>query len=119
MQPRASDTKKAKEAETQTAPPPAASPVEFLLVEDNEINQEIADALLGECGVSVDIAANEKEALKAFLEKDCAVIFMDVRMPAMDGLEAIRRIRSSGKHDAATAPIIAITASAMNEEKAE
>ncbi|MDR1072345.1 MAG: response regulator [Treponema sp.] len=112
-----------KEAEKQTAEQPAEQScykgLEFLLVEDNEINQEIAAALLGEFGANVDIAAHGEEALKAFLKKDYTIIFMDVRMPVMDGLEATRRIRSSGKHDAATVPIIAMTASAMNEEKAE
>ncbi|MDR0375187.1 MAG: response regulator [Treponema sp.] len=107
------------ETEKQTVEPSSYKGLQFLLVEDNEINQEIASALLGEFGASVDVAANGEEALKAFLEKDYVIIFMDVRMPVMDGLDATRRIRSSGKHDAATVPIIAMTASAMNEEKAE
>ncbi|MDR2448230.1 MAG: response regulator [Treponema sp.] len=111
--------KNAAKTEKQTVEPPPYKGLEFLLVEDNEINQEIASTLLGEFGARVDIAANGEEALKAFLEKDYAIIFMDVRMPVMDGLEATRRIRSTGKHDAAAIPIIAMTASAMNEEKAE
>jgi signal transduction histidine kinase/ActR/RegA family two-component response regulator len=113
------EAKSAAEAGKQIVEPPTYKGLEFLLVEDNEINQEIAAALLGEFGANVDIAPNGEDALKAFLEKDYAIIFMDVRMPVMDGLEATRRIRSSGKRDAATIPIIAMTASAMNEEKAE
>ncbi|MDR2782485.1 MAG: response regulator [Treponema sp.] len=113
------DAENTAEAEKQIAMPPNYKGLAFLLVEDNEINQEIAASLLGEFGANVDVAANGEEALKAFLEKDYAIIFMDVRMPVMDGLEATRRIRASGKHDAATVPIIAMTASAMNEEKAE
>ncbi|MDR1125098.1 MAG: response regulator [Deltaproteobacteria bacterium] len=90
----------------------------FLLVEDNEINQEIALAILEDLGASVDVASNGQEGLDAFLAKDYAVIFMDVRMPVMDGLEATRRIRTSRKHDAASVPIIAMTANAMLEDRA-
>ena len=89
----------------------------FLLVEDNGINQEIAVAVLEELGASVDVADNGEEGLLAFMRKDYAVILMDVRMPVMDGLEATRRIRASGKHDAATVPIIAMTANAMQEDR--
>ncbi len=89
----------------------------FLLVEDNTINQEIALALLHETGATVETAVNGEEAVRAFQEKEYAVIFMDVRMPVMDGLEATRRIRASGKHGAATIPIIAMTANAMQEDR--
>ncbi|MDR2826174.1 MAG: response regulator [Deltaproteobacteria bacterium] len=89
----------------------------FLLVEDNEINQEIALAILEEVGVKADVANNGKEAVEAFLRKDYALILMDVRMPVMDGLEATRQIRASSKHDAATISIIAMTANAMREDR--
>ncbi len=89
----------------------------FLLVEDNAINQEIAQAVLSALGADVDVADNGEEGLRAFLRKDYALILMDVRMPVMDGLEATRRIRSSGKHDAGTVPIIAMTAKAMREDR--
>ncbi len=89
----------------------------FLLVEDNDINQEIAVAVLSELGVTVDVAGNGEEGLKAFLEKNYDLILMDVRMPIMDGLEATRRIRASAKHDAARVPIIAMTANAMREDR--
>ena len=89
----------------------------FLLVEDNAINQEIALAILEELGAAVDVANNGEEGVKAFLQKDYSLILMDVRMPIMDGLEATRRIRSSDKHDAATVPIIAMTANAMREDR--
>jgi signal transduction histidine kinase/CheY-like chemotaxis protein len=88
----------------------------FLLVEDNEINQEIARTLLTDLGATVDIAENGEEAVKAFLRQDYDLIFMDLRMPVMDGLEATEKIRGNGKHDAATVPIIAMTANAMREE---
>ena len=89
----------------------------LLLVEDNPINQEIAMALLTDLGAEVDSAGNGEEGLNAFLHKDYSLILMDVRMPIMDGLEATRRIRASSKHDAATVPIIAMTANAMQEDK--
>ena len=89
----------------------------LLLVEDNAINQEIALAVLTELGASVDVASNGEEGVAAFMRKDYDLILMDVRMPVMDGLEATRRIRSSGKHDALTAPVIAMTANAMQEDR--
>ncbi len=89
----------------------------FLLVEDNIINQEIATAVLEEFGASVDVADNGEEGVRAFMRKDYSVILMDVRMPVMDGLAAARGIRSSGKHDAATVPIIAMTANVMQEDR--
>ena len=89
----------------------------FLLVEDNSINQEIALAILTEIGARVDVANNGEEGVAAFLQRDYSLILMDVRMPVMDGLEATRAIRSSGKHDAQTVPIIAMTANAMLEDR--
>jgi signal transduction histidine kinase/CheY-like chemotaxis protein len=89
----------------------------FLLVEDTPINQEIAKAMLEETGARVDTANNGEEALQAFSHKDYDLIVMDVRMPLMDGLEATRRIRASDKADAATVPIIAMTADAMEEDR--
>ncbi len=89
----------------------------FLLVEDNAINQEIALAILEDLGAAVDVAANGEEGLTAFLQKDYDIILMDVRMPVMDGLEATRRIRASAKRDAASVPVIAMTANAMQEDR--
>jgi signal transduction histidine kinase/ActR/RegA family two-component response regulator len=91
----------------------------FLLVEDNAVNQEIAEAALAGLGAETDAAGNGEEGLNAFLNKDYDVIFMDVRMPVMDGLEAVRRIRASGKADALTVPIVAMTANAMREDREE
>jgi signal transduction histidine kinase/ActR/RegA family two-component response regulator len=89
----------------------------FLLVEDNAINQEIALAVLSELGAAVETMENGEEGLNAFLRKDYSLIFMDIRMPVMDGFEAARRIRASSKHDALTVPIIAMTANAMKEDR--
>ena len=95
----------------------------LLLVEDNEINQEIAKAVLEEMGFKIDIANNGKEAIDAFNAKAYDLIFMDIRMPVMDGLEATREIRRIEHENAETGaepphiPIIAMTANAMQADK--
>ncbi|MDR2892103.1 MAG: response regulator [Deltaproteobacteria bacterium] len=89
----------------------------FLLVEDNLINQEIALSILDELGAETDIANNGAEGVRAFLAKDYDLILMDVRMPVLDGLEATRTIRASGKHDALAVPIVAMTANALREDR--
>ncbi|MDR2665511.1 MAG: response regulator [Oscillospiraceae bacterium] len=98
----------------------------LLVVEDNEINQIIVDTLLKEMGFSVDLAENGRQGVDAFLEKSYDLIFMDIRMPVMDGLLATREIRSieagwavsgvpAGRP--ARVPIIAMTANAMQEDR--
>jgi signal transduction histidine kinase/CheY-like chemotaxis protein len=88
-----------------------------LVAEDNEINQQIVDHLLQRLGMTVEFAANGREAVDAVLagyERFDAVI-MDVQMPVMDGLEATRLIR---RHvDSNQLPIIAMTAHAMEQER--
>ena len=90
-----------------------------LLVEDNEINLEIATIMLQDLGLIVTPAQNGKKALDIFEQSDTHTfdyIFMDVMMPVMDGLEATRRIRSLNREDAKTTPIIALSANAFEDD---
>jgi CheY-like chemotaxis protein len=93
----------------------------LLLVEDNEINQVVAETLLTEMGFSVEIAEDGRQGVDAFLRKGYDLIFMDIRMPIMDGLAAAREIRreeaARAGADGARVPIIAMTANAMREDR--
>jgi CheY-like chemotaxis protein len=99
----------------------------LLIVEDNEINQVIAETLLSEMGFAVDLAEDGRQGVDAFLRKAYDLIFMDIRMPVMDGLAAAREIRRTEAEraladgadgaDAPHVPIIAMTANAMREDR--
>jgi len=89
---------------------------QVLLVEDNEINQEVARELLEGFGLPVTVATNGEEALRAVKEKDFEAVLMDVQMPLMDGYTATRRIRNL-KSEIRKVPIIAMTAHAMTGDR--
>ena len=118
-----------KDAAAQDASPDVADEVDYsgiftgkrvLLVEDNDINVEIALYLLEESGFVVDVANNGKEAVDMFLASDpfsYDVILMDIQMPVMDGWAATRSIRRSVERpDARSVPIVATTANAFDED---
>ena len=92
----------------------------ILLVEDNELNREIAQTILEEAGFTVETACDGAEAVERIERArtdDFDLILMDVQMPRMDGYEATRRIRALADSAKANIPIIAMTANAFEEDK--
>lgn len=92
----------------------------ILLVEDNELNQEIAEAILTEAGFEVEIAGNGQEAVDILEKTDTGyyrLVLMDVQMPVMNGYEATRVIRRMENRELASIPILAMTANAFEEDK--
>ncbi|MBP8635379.1 MAG: response regulator [Clostridium sp.] len=90
------------------------------LVEDNELNREIAQFILEHTGITVVNAENGKEAVEIFKASEQGefdFILMDVMMPVMDGLEATRIIRKMERPDAVQIPIFAMTANAFSDDR--
>ncbi|MBK5518535.1 response regulator [Pseudomonas sp. TH10] len=86
-----------------------------LLVEDNPVNQLVAKGMLGKLGCEVIVAAHGAEALDLLEHDEFDLVLMDCNMPVMDGYEASRQIRRSGRWP--QLPIVALTANAMSEER--
>jgi signal transduction histidine kinase len=109
-----------------TAPSPQPAPamdapardfagLEVLLVEDTEASQIVVKALLVRMGCAVDIAADGAEAVAAVQRKAYGLVFMDLQMPTMDGLDATRAIRALPE-PARSVPIVAMTANALSSD---
>jgi len=89
-----------------------------LVVEDNAVNLEVIQQMLSRLGYSADIATTGREALDAFENSDYELVFMDVQMPVMDGLEATRELRATLPEDRQPR-IVALTANAMRGDEAK
>ncbi len=87
----------------------------ILLVEDNKINQEVAQEILSQANIKIDVAANGQEAIDKLNNHSYDCILMDIQMPIMDGYEAARAIRKEYSFE--QLPIIAMTANAMGGDK--
>jgi signal transduction histidine kinase/DNA-binding response OmpR family regulator len=97
------------------APGQALRGARVLLVEDNDINQDLAVELLTGAGLEVRVAGDGRQALDALARERFDVVLMDCQMPVMDGYEAARAIR--GRPDVMALPIIAMTANAMSGDR--
>lgn len=90
-----------------------------LVVDDNELNREIASEILSMIGLEIDIAENGQEAVERFSASQIGyyqMIFMDIQMPVMNGHDATRAIRALSREDAKSVPIVAMTANAFAED---
>ena len=95
---------------------PAGSRGRILVVEDNAVNQLVAEGIVTKLGYQVDIVANGAEALVAIAASSYLAVLMDCHMPVMDGFEATRQIRTR-EAGARRIPIVAMTASVMDEDR--
>ncbi|HBF60532.1 MAG TPA: PAS domain S-box protein, partial [Methyloceanibacter sp.] len=103
-------------------PPQADAPdlarlrgIRVLLVEDNEINQEVAAGQLEDADILVDIADNGEEALRLIVRNDYDAVLMDMQMPIMDGVTATRTLRKDSRYR--DLPVIAMTANALASDR--
>ena len=94
---------------------PRSHQARVLLVEDNQVNQMVAKGMLTKLGCQVAVAGHGGEAIAYLEQQPVDLVLMDCNMPVMDGYEATRRIRQSGRWP--NLPIIALTANALPDER--
>jgi len=93
-------------------------PINVLLAEDIESNRKIIEFYFEDTNVQLDLAFNGEEAISKFIERDYDIVFMDIQMPVMDGIEATRSIRKwEAETDRKATPIVALTAHAVEHQR--
>jgi CheY-like chemotaxis protein len=111
-----------EEASARRGPRAPLAGKRVLLVEDHPVNTEIAKRMLSMGGMLVDHAENGQLALERYIAGEVGyydAVLMDIRMPVMNGIEAAKAIRASGRGDAQSIPIIAMTANAFEHDRRE
>jgi len=96
---------------------PRGDRVRVLLVEDNAVNQMVAEALLERRGFAVVLASNGREGVEIFQRERFDVVLMDIQMPEMDGFEALAAIRAFEERTGRRTPVVALTAHALKEDR--
>ncbi len=120
--PKGHPPEESKEASAQHGPRTPLAGKRVLLVEDHPVNTEIAKRMLSMGGILVDHAENGQLALERYIAGEVGyydAVLMDIRMPVMNGIEAAKAIRASGRGDAQSIPIIAMTANAFEHDRRE
>ncbi|MBT3535042.1 MAG: response regulator, partial [Rhodospirillaceae bacterium] len=103
-------------AVAEQGPEAEQAPARVLLAEDNRINQMLVEALLSRSGLVAECVENGRQAVEAVQQGNYSLVLMDINMPLVDGLQATREIRAL-KDGKSSIPIIAMTASAMDEDR--
>ncbi|MCP3873143.1 MAG: response regulator [Desulfobacteraceae bacterium] len=106
-----------KDEEIKKSPIKTISKKRILLAEDNRVNQKVVVAMLKKKGHEVVIANNGKEAASLYKGQEFDFVFMDIQMPVMDGLSAIKNIRKYEKNNKKRTPVVALTANALKGDK--
>ena len=96
---------------------PPSTRLRVLLVEDNVVNQMVAEALLVRRGFDVVLAGNGREGVEAFRRHRFDLVLMDIQMPEMDGFEALAAIRALEQATGRRTPVVALTAHALKEDR--
>ena len=120
LNPEQKEAIKNKKQENRTESRRSYKGKKILLVEDNELNREIATAIMQEIGLDVDIAEDGTDAVNIMSSaegRSYDLIFMDIQMPKMDGYTATREIRTLKDPKCANIPIVAMTANAFEEDR--
>ena len=102
---------------TDKIPPPLGIKKRVLLAEDGLVNQRVAIGLLERRGHHVDLASTGREALEALEREDYDVVLMDIQMPEMDGLTAVKKIRENEQRTGKRQKVVAMTAHAMTGDR--